>query len=259
MVIKPRSDSPAGPLSAALSALLELSPQEEAAIRDLRLEPRDIAPGEVVADLNEPPPILAIKKGWLAAERSDSHGRRRIVEVHLPGDLAGLADLALSALPYRIYALSHATIYTCGRDQLEGLLSAAPRLGCAFAFLSSELQQLQYERACAARTGSALARLALFIRQTMNRLSRDPHHSDDQFHCPMTQEEIGAFIGISNVHVSRTIKALESEGCIERRKSFIQILDGEELDRLAGLTFAPPGRDLSWLPGETARRPADLS
>ena len=75
----------------------------------------------------------------------------------------------------------------------------------------------------------------------------------------MTQEEIGAFIGISNVHVSRTIKALESEGCIERRKSFIQILDGEELDRLAGLTFAPPVRDLSWLPGETARRPADLS
>ena len=73
-------------------------------------------------------------------------------------------------------------------------------------------------------------------------------HLDDQFHCPLTQMDIGDLLGLTNVHISRTFAQLEKLRMIKRQSSFIKVLDRERLCRLTGYTDRFDGLNLDWLP-----------
>ena len=56
----------------------------------------------------------------------------------------------------------------------------------------------------------------------------------DGYELPMTQEQLGDAVGLTSVHVNRTLKALADDGVIQRDKRYIGYKDWERLRTEAG-------------------------
>ena len=68
--------------------------------------------------------------------------------------------------------------------------------------------------------------------------------ADYGYELPMSQEQLGDATGFMPVHVNRTLKALESEGWIERDRRRIWFPHWAALQRMAGFSslYLHPGR-----------------
>ena len=53
---------------------------------------------------------------------------------------------------------------------------------------------------------------------------------------PMTQEQLGDATGLTTVHINRTLKVLDAEGLIKRKRRLIQIPNWQLLREVAGFS-----------------------
>ena len=77
---------------------------------------------------------------------------------------------------------------------------------------------------------------------------------EHKFHLPVTQTELGEALGLSAVHVNRTLMKLEQDGLITRSKRMITIADWKKLVKVADFqprylhldrqNFQTPHRDM---------------
>jgi CRP-like cAMP-binding protein len=65
----------------------------------------------------------------------------------------------------------------------------------------------------------ALARVAHLLCEFSLRLRVAGLGQENGYEMPMTQEQIADTVGLTSVHVNRTLKALEAENLIERRST----------------------------------------
>lgn len=238
-----------GCIAAKFSSLVALSGSETSLLDALEEKPQSMKAGDLAKSLEKAlPPLLVVKSGWLISQHINPQGHRSIVRSHHPGDILGFSDLAYRRSPYQSYAKSDAVVCPLTRRSLSELLARSPRLASIFLAISLIEQSQQDDRACVSGRNYAAGRVALFILQTLGRLRMVHAHSDDRFHCPLTQTDIGDLVGLTNVHVSRTFTRLEEEGHIKRRGAFIQILNADALKRVAGYTDRFGDYDFSWLP-----------
>ncbi len=84
---------------------------------------------------------------------------------------------------------------------------------------------------------SAYQRIAHLLCETGWRLQAVGRGTGSCFALPLTQAEIGDAMGLSTVHVNRTLQQLRADGLIATQGQAITILDGERL-RSAG-EFTP--------------------
>jgi CRP-like cAMP-binding protein len=59
-------------------------------------------------------------------------------------------------------------------------------------------------------------------------------NESDEFDLPVTQEELGDALGLTSVHVNRTIKRLREDGLITFKQKRLTLLDPERLTHLTG-------------------------
>lgn len=171
-----------------------------------------------------------------------------IVQVHFPGDLIGMSGLPFSASPTRTSLRTDAVLCALPRDELGALFHESPRLsGLLFALAAIE-ESIFQDRVRIVAHGNARMRLALYALQTMARLRLLNGVLDHRFHSPLTQAELGNILGLTNIHVSRTLTAMEEEGLLARDRSFFRLLDPKALRSLSGFVDRYSELDLSWLP-----------
>jgi CRP-like cAMP-binding protein len=76
---------------------------------------------------------------------------------------------------------------------------------------------------------SARQRLAHLLCELAKRLKLADLGDEQGYRLPMTQEQLADATGLTSVHVSRSLKALEDMGLIKRERSHITIPDWERL------------------------------
>jgi CRP-like cAMP-binding protein len=86
---------------------------------------------------------------------------------------------------------------------------------------------------------SALERLAHLIMEVHERLQRTGLADRATLPWPLTQEAMADVLGLSIVHVNRTLQQLRREGLITLRAGRAVIPDVERLAALAGWEAAP--------------------
>lgn len=86
--------------------------------------------------------------------------------------------------------------------------------------------------------GSAENRLAYALTEFNLRLSAIGESRDGAFHLPLTQQLLGEYLGLSSVHVCRTMRRLIDRGVIEPGDHMeINIRDPRSLATIAGVDF----------------------
>jgi CRP/FNR family transcriptional regulator, anaerobic regulatory protein len=183
--------------------------------------------------------IYRLKSGWMSRSRTLSDGRQQIIMVFLPGDLLGLKTMLIERQPDSVQCLGRATVQKLGYEPALELARTDPDVSLRFMWQLAEDERRIHNWVVALGRGSAVERIATLMLDFRGRLIQAGIGSGDQFHLPMTQEQIGDHLGIILVHVNRTLKRLREDGILTVRGGLVLIHDVEAL-----ASYAAPMQDI---------------
>ena len=176
---------------------------------------QDIPAGKLLQTANdESTKVYFIVSGWLTVSKTNPDGHRQIIDFLLPGNVfdPGSADEIMASTD--VNALTDAQIAVVPRASWFGFLADHPqahelaiRLGAAgYARIAERLLRMG--------RGSAETRIAYAFCELGLRASDRGLVAGREFHLPLTQQLLGDFVGLSSVHVSRTISRLVRRGLL---------------------------------------------
>jgi len=229
------------PPFARLAALADLSEQDVEALHVAAQRARSVAAcREISRQGEEPLPPSIVLDGWAARVRHFSDGRRQILNVVLPGEPIR-SDREQEALaPDAIVALT--TVRICpAPDPSEG----DSQSGLAAAYKANEALVERYLCGQIARLGrmSAVDRMTDWLLELQERLVPVESRTGEAFPMPLTQEMLADALGLTSVHVNRTLQLMRREGLIEMRNGMVRLLDPARL--VASIGYKPPMRRIT--------------
>lgn len=105
--------------------------------------------------------------------------------------------------------------------------------------ISSHQQILLSERLVTLGRRSARQKIAQFVHEIHQRLSQTNPDMSLSFRLPLTQEQLGDLLGLTPVHVSRTLSALNDDNLLHRNRHQIHIQDLKALRQEADIDDGP--------------------
>jgi CRP-like cAMP-binding protein len=187
-----------------------------------------ISPGERKED------GYVILDGWAARYKSLPDGRRQILSFLAPGDILGLFAAVSPYATTGVVCISNVTVAQFHPNAMIELLGGSPRLGAALAWVAAREQEILGEHLVSVGRRTARERVAHLFLELWARLRVRGLVSGQRIVVPLTQTVIADTLGLSVVHVNRTLKQLARDGLLEvdRERAVIHDLPG--LQTLAG-------------------------
>lgn len=177
--------------------------------------------------------IYHLRAGWACQFRDLADGRRAIVDVYLAGDVIGL-DTVLGTRPLeKILTLTALTIEAIPAEDALMKLMADPPTALYIAWLLGQRQRRTDRLRAAISCLDARGRLAMMLLDLYKRLRRLGLISGSIYNLPLTQIQIGQYLGLTVMHISRVLRALRDEQIVNLEKHCVTILDLKRLAILA--------------------------
>ncbi|HET8790871.1 MAG TPA: Crp/Fnr family transcriptional regulator [Modicisalibacter sp.] len=173
--------------------------------------------------------LYILSKGWACSHRQLEDGSQQIFEVFLPGDIIGLREFAFNKHLTSVVMLDEGVICPFPHRHLIDVFHESAVLSTIFLAISSQHQALLTERLLNLAKRSARQKIAHFFYEIFLRLQRFQSLPIHTFHVPLSQQQIGDYLGLSSVHVSRTFREFREEGLILRERQWIEFPDHEAL------------------------------
>jgi CRP-like cAMP-binding protein len=219
-----------------LSQYADLASYEIELLRSLSETPERLpASTELIAEgerLETPRLLLA---GWACRQRYLPDGRRQIFDFILPGDIYGLCMRPQAVALCNAVTLTRATISNAAAlgDAVLGHPEGYP--GLSSASLMSASTDEAYLLGQIVRIGrqTAYERVAHLLLELHYRLGVVGLATNDFMPLPLTQEVIADALGLSVVHLNRTLQQLRRDGIVEVRGGVGRLLDLSRLRAIA--------------------------
>lgn len=160
-------------------------------------------------------------RGWGGIAWYSDSGKRALVDVVMPGDEFCPDTLTLGGhLSYEALSKDCKVVPLVGGGNANGLDAAE----------NGRLSLMIY-RLLALQTHSARERLLRFLAEIQRRQRTLGTSEDDSIiQLPLTQSDLGALIGATSVHVSRTARSLREAGIVDLQAGVAVVLDQAQLD-----------------------------
>ncbi|KAA0125569.1 Crp/Fnr family transcriptional regulator [Methylobacterium sp. P1-11] len=215
-------------------ALFKLTDEEQAALVALPMQVAQIeANQDIVREGDRPSRSFTLLSGIACTYKSTRAGKRQVMSYHVPGDMPDFQSLYLDVLDISIATVSSCRLGFVQHETVRALLRAHPRLNEVF--WRATLIDAAMVREWMLNTGrrEAYARMAHLFCELVTRLGAVGLAPDRVCDLPMTQPELADALGITSVHVNRTIRDLKSAGLISLRGRRLTVHDWAGLQAAA--------------------------
>ena len=230
----------------------DLGAEEREAVLGLPAVPRRVEAHRDIVRLGEQvDQACLVAEGLVARFVQLEDGQRQLISFHIPGDMADLHSLILPAAPAPLVALAPTTLFQIPHSALRDLTFRYPAVADAFWRECVVDGNIVAQWLVSVGRRDARARLAHLICEMAVRSSQIGRLVHGAFPLPITQEQIADALGLTPVHVNRTLRALREEGLVKASRGEFAILDWGGLVFAAG--FDPAYLQLPGLP-EAGRR-----
>jgi CRP-like cAMP-binding protein len=211
-----------------------ISAEDERVIRNLVAEHRQVRPDEMLVRAGEfLNHSMLLLDGWLMRSKDLPTGNRQILEIHLPGDFADLHSFTLKRLDHDIVSITECIIGIVPHERLTKLTESHPHLTRVY-WLSTNIDAaIAREMALSLGQRSAISRMAHLFCELHLRLASVGKAGEDTFDFPLTQRELSECLGLTVVHVNRTLQELRRRQVVEAENRHIRILDRAMLEAIA--------------------------
>jgi CRP-like cAMP-binding protein len=177
--------------------------------------------------------IYKIRSGWACEYRALPSGSKAIVDVYLPGDVIALdAVLRIRRLEAALTLTSVMADVIDAEHALTDLL-ASPSAALYITWLLGQRQRRADELLASLLCLDARGRVAKMLLDLHTRLSRKKMITGQTYDLPLTQAQIGSYVGLTVVHVNRVLRWLRDERIVQLEKHCVTILDFNQLKSLA--------------------------
>jgi CRP-like cAMP-binding protein len=188
---------------------------------------------DLIREGDRPTAVFLVLEGWACRYKHLEDGRRQIVGFFLPGDLCDLNIFILREMDHSIGAITPVVAGEIGREAFEGILADRPRITQALWWDTLVTVAIQREWTVNLGQREALERTAHLLCELFLRLRVAGLASGTSCEFPVTQADLADAIGLSPVHVNRTLQKLRVAGLISLSGRTLTIHDLEELKRVA--------------------------
>ncbi|MFC5371056.1 Crp/Fnr family transcriptional regulator [Brevundimonas faecalis] len=212
----------------------DLTPDEREALREvlagtvLKRAGEDIVSQDALVDCSS-----LVVDGFCARYRDLADGRRQFTQMNLPGDFIDLHGFVLKRVDHGVRALTDCIVAMAPHSRLKVLTERHPHLTRLLWLETVVDAAIHREWLLALGRQEALERMALLLCEIYSRLEIVGLARDFRFRFPVTQAEVGDFLGMSAVHVNRTLKVLREAGWLTWDGADIRILMWDRLAEAA--------------------------
>ena len=188
---------------------------------------------DIVVDGSRPTVINLISEGFACRYKLLGDGRRQITAFLIPGDICDLRALLLHQMDHGVAALKPSKIAVIPHQKLFDIVERHPRIG--FALWADTMLDLAISRQWQTNIGRRMAhaRIAHLLCELSTRLKVVSPTRTKPCELPLTQTDIGDAMGLSTVHVNRTLQQLRAEGLISLHHHVLVVHDWPRLQAAA--------------------------
>jgi CRP-like cAMP-binding protein len=188
---------------------------------------------DMIREGDEPTCVRLLVEGWACRYKMLEDGRRQILSFFLPGDICDFNVFVLKHMDHSMLALTAVRYITLNPTDFEKLTLGNPRILQAFWWESLVNASIQREWTVNLGQRSALERMAHLLCELFVRLRLVGLTDGSRCDLPVTQIELADALGLTAVHVSRTIKELRGRQVIRLKDRQLEILDFDALCHIA--------------------------
>lgn len=226
------------PLQRKLDIFYPLNATEDAAVSSLgceiKLLPRGATVVEEGAELDR---VYVVQDGWAMRYKMLSDGRRQVLSFILPGDFIALEATLFTESDYAVSALTDLEVVKIDPVNLLKVLGQHPQVALAIAWCAAREEAVMSEHFLSVGRRNAYESMAHLLVELWRRLQILGFNENHGYRLPVTQAIIADALGLSQVHVNRTMKRLERDNLIEIHAQLaraVSILDLTGLEAAAG-------------------------
>jgi CRP-like cAMP-binding protein len=211
-----------------------VSDGERKLIEALPRRVRGFANGEeLVREGSRPNESCLVLSGFAARAQYLPDGKRQLTALHVAGDFVDIHAFLLKLMDHSVVAIGRCEAAFIPHASLLALVETVPHIGRLF-WLSTVIDAaIQRTWITSLGRRSPSRHIAYLVCELYARLDVIGLVRDKSFEFPATQNDIADMVGLSLVHVNRTIQELRASGVVAWKNSLITVPDIERLHDFA--------------------------
>lgn len=220
-------------LSRHLSCIGELSKDDLSALLHIKGEVRTIEKGKDILSAGDVPHFsVVVLKGFLCRHSWKRDGSRQIHSFYIPTDAPSLETLHIDYLDNNLSALVSSTVGIIPHPEIFRLMEERPNIQ-ALVWRETLIQAAVFRewltRNSTLPAHSAMAHLfcEIFVRSEAAGLL-----VANSCEMPATQETLAQALGLTAVHVNRTLQMLRESGLVDLKNGRLYVHDFDQLAEL---------------------------
>ena len=184
---------------------------------------------EIITQGDRPENVHLVLDGFACRDKVLRNGKRHIMALLVPGDFCHLHVAILGAMDHGITALSPCTIAELSPATILNLTENHPRIARALWWATLVDEAILREWLVNMGQREAHQQLAHLFCELLVRLQAAGIGDADGYPFPLTQMDIAEVLGITSVHVNRTLQSLRDENLVVLRGRRLNIPNVERL------------------------------
>jgi CRP-like cAMP-binding protein len=217
-----------------LRARHQISADEEQAIRATIAETRDYpADRTFIRRGEELQHSTLLLDGIMCRYKDLRDGQRQITELHVAGDFADLHSFTLKRLDHNVMTLTPCRAALVPHERLRALTEQYPHLTRVYWFGTNLDAAIHREWELSLGRRSAISRVAHLFCELHLRFGLVGLAEESSYALRLTQSELSECLGLTSVHVNRTLRELREQELVEFRGGRVSLLDLAALRRVA--------------------------
>jgi CRP-like cAMP-binding protein len=222
------------PLVRKLQNFTMLPPDELRAVLEAMSNVRAIAAREdIVVQGEQNPSVKVLLEGFACRYKMLEDGRRQILSLFVPGDMCDLRVFILKRMDHCVSTLTPARFAILSPESILRLTHRYSTLTRALWWTTLVEEAIAREWIVNVGQRTALERTAHLFCELYFRLRAVDLTRGLTFPVPLTQIELSEALGLSSVHVNRTLQELRRQNLIKLDAGILTILDLEALTEVA--------------------------
>ncbi len=222
------------PLIKKINFLQQLNQEEISALRKLHEKTVAITKHhDISSSRNIQTHSFIVNRGWACRYSYLSDGSRQIINYYLPGDIINFSTLNLLQINHSVSSITPMHLSKFKSDTLHDLFVSHPKFESFYNQIMNNENILLAEQIVRIGRRSAYKRTIHLLLELFNRLNIIGQTYENTYSMPLTQELLADTLGMSFVHMNRTLHKLRDEKLIDIHANKISLLDLNKLEEIA--------------------------
>jgi CRP-like cAMP-binding protein len=222
------------PLLRKLANFTQLTAEESNAMDDACRDVHEVGSREeVISQGDRTGGVKLIVSGFACRYKTLEDGRRQIVSYFVPGDLCDLRVFILKRMDHSIGAISPCSVATIAPSDILALTRDYPNLTQALWWSTLVEEAILREWIVNVGQRNALERMAHLFCELLYRFRAVGLNEGNSCTLPLTQVELAETLGLSSVHVNRTLQELRRRKLVSFDAGTLTVQNLQALEEIA--------------------------